>query len=40
MMTRDKMIREYRARTGTWQAFVIVYAILMGTMVLTASAIV
>lgn len=39
-MTRDELIREYRNRSASWPALVFVYAILLGTMVLTASAII
>jgi len=39
-MNRDDLIREYRDRTASWQAVVLLYAILVGAMIATASAIV
>ncbi len=39
MLTRDDMIREYRNRSASWPAVAIVYGILLGTMALTATAI-
>jgi hypothetical protein len=39
-MTRDQQIRDMRTSRGTWPALVAVYAILLGTLFLTASAIV
>lgn len=39
IMTRDEMIREYRMRGASWPALVGVYAIILGTMVLSAMAI-
>lgn len=38
-MNRDEMIREYRTRGASWPALIGVYAILVGTMVLSAMAI-
>lgn len=38
-MDRDKMIREFRANGASWPALVSVYAIIVGTMVLSAIAI-
>ena len=38
-MTRDEMIREMRMHSASWQAVVIVYGLIVGTMVLTAMAI-
>jgi hypothetical protein len=40
MITRDDLIREYRNRGASWPALVLVYGILVGTLVLTANAIV
>lgn len=40
MMTRDDLIREYRNRSASWQAVALVYGIIVGTMVATASAII
>ncbi|EEE45773.1 hypothetical protein [Roseibium alexandrii] len=34
-MTRDDLIREYRQHSGSWQAVVGVYALLVGAMVLS-----
>ena len=34
-MTRDDLIREYRTHSGTWPALVMVYAIIVGTMLLS-----
>ena len=39
-MTRDELIREYRNRSASWPALVLIYGILLGTMALTASAII
>lgn len=39
-MTRDELIREHRVRGGSWPALVVVYGILVGTLLLTAAAIV
>jgi len=39
IMTRDELIREYRMRGASWPALVGVYAIILGTMVLSAMAI-
>ena len=38
-MTRDELIREYRMRSASWPALVGVYAIIVGTMILSAMAI-
>lgn len=38
MLTRDDMIREYRSRAGTLPALLLVYGVLVGTMALSASA--
>lgn len=38
-MTRDDLIREARNRGASWPALVLVYVILIGTMAVTASAI-
>lgn len=40
MLTRDNLIREYRARRGTLPALLIVYLILLATMAGTAFAII
>ncbi|MGI9493774.1 MAG: hypothetical protein ACR2QF_15365 [Geminicoccaceae bacterium] len=40
MLTRDKLIREYRARSGTFSSLLIVYAAILATMAMTALAIV
>ncbi|MEL6168483.1 MAG: hypothetical protein AAFR35_07310 [Pseudomonadota bacterium] len=39
MLTREQLLREYRARRGTLASFLFVYGIIVGTMVLTAMAI-
>ena len=39
-MTRDKLIREYRNAGSSWPALLIVYGMLVGTLLLTAQAIV
>ena len=39
-MKRDDLIKEMRVQAGTWQALLIVYAVIVGTMVLSAMAIV
>lgn len=38
-MNRDELIRELRMHSATWQAVVLVYALIVGTMVLSAMAI-
>lgn len=40
MITRDNLIREYHARRGTLSALILVYMLLLGTLIVTASAIV
>ncbi|MDF1871156.1 hypothetical protein [Vannielia sp.] len=40
MLTRDEMIREVQMRRGNWPGLLAVYAILVGTMAMTAMAIV
>ena len=40
MLTRDKLIREYRARSGTLASLLVVYAAILATMAVTALAIV
>ena len=40
MLTRDDLIRETRSRSASWPALVFVYGIIVGTLVLTANAIV
>ena len=39
-MNRDDLIKEMRVQAGSWQALIIVYAVIVGTMVLSAMAIV
>jgi len=39
-MTRDELNRELRMHSATWQAVVLVYGVLVGTLVLSAMAIV
>ena len=39
-MQRDDIIKEMRVQAGSWQALAIVYALIVGTMVLSAMAIV
>lgn len=34
-MTRDDWIREWKVQSGTWQALVGVYAMIVGVMVLS-----
>ncbi len=38
-MTREELNRELRMHSASWQAVVIVYALIIGTMVLSAMAI-
>lgn len=38
-MTRDELIRELRMHSASWQAVVIMYALIVATMVLSAMAI-
>lgn len=38
-MNRDELIRELRMHSATWQAVVVVYALIVGTMILSAMAI-
>lgn len=38
-MTKDEMIRTYNRNAASWPALVFVYGLLLGTMVLSASAI-
>ncbi len=38
-MTRDQLIRELRMHSATWQSVVIMYALIVATMVLSAMAI-
>ena len=40
MLTRDQLIREYRNRSGSLPALLLVYGIIVGTMLGTAYAIV
>jgi len=39
-MTRDELNRELRMHSATWQAVVAVYGAIVGTLVLSAMAIV
>ncbi|MDV7145386.1 hypothetical protein R3X27_22095 [Tropicimonas sp. TH_r6] len=39
MLTRDDMIREYQSRAGTLPALLLVYAVLVSTLALSANAI-
>lgn len=39
-MTRDELNRELRMHSATWQAVVLVYGMIVGTLVLSAMAIV
>ncbi len=34
-MTRDDLIREYRQNSGSWQALVGVYVLIVAAMILT-----
>jgi hypothetical protein len=38
-MNRDELIRELRMHSASWQAVVILYGIIVGTMVVSAMAI-
>ena len=38
-MTRDELNRELRMHSATWQAVALVYATLVGTLVLSAMAV-
>jgi len=38
-MTRDELNRELRMHSATWQAVVLVYGLIVGTLVLSAMAI-
>ncbi|MEL7258885.1 MAG: hypothetical protein AAFN80_13720 [Pseudomonadota bacterium] len=39
-MTRDELNRELRMHSATWQAVVLVYGVLVGTLIFSAMAIV
>lgn len=39
-MTRDELNRELRMHSATWQSVLVVYGALIGTLVLSAMAIV
>ncbi len=39
-MTRDELNRELRMHSATWQAVALVYATIVGTLVLSAMAVV
>ena len=38
-MTRDELNRELRMHSATWQSVLFVYAVLVGTLVFTAMAV-
>ncbi len=38
-MNRDQLIRELQAHSATWQAVVIVYALIVAAMILSGMAI-
>lgn len=38
-MTRDELIREMRANRASWPAVLFVYALILGTMIVTGIAI-
>lgn len=38
-MTRDELNRELRMHSATWQAVVLVYGVIVGTLILSAMAI-
>jgi len=38
-MTRDQLIREMRTQAATWKAVAVLYAVLVGTMIGSAAAI-
>lgn len=38
-MTRDELNRELRAHSASWQAVAIMYALIVGTLVMSAMAI-
>ncbi len=38
-MTRDELNRELRMHSATWQAVLVLYGLLVGTLVLSAMAI-
>ncbi|WP_420556723.1 hypothetical protein [Roseovarius sp.] len=40
IMTRDELNRELRMHSATWQSVVLVYGILVGTLIFSASAII
>ena len=39
-MTRDELNQELRMHSATWQSVVIVYGLLVGTLVLSAMAVI
>ncbi len=39
-MNRDQLIRELRIHSASWQAVAIVYALIVGTMIFSAMAII
>jgi hypothetical protein len=40
MLTRDDLLREYRARSGTLASLLVVYGMIVVTMTITALAII
>lgn len=38
-MSKDDLIREYHERRGTWQALLGVYAVLVSSLILSATAV-
>ncbi|MDF1670033.1 MAG: hypothetical protein P1U83_10490 [Roseovarius sp.] len=39
-MTRDELNRELRMHSATWQAVALVYGVIVGTLVLSAMAVI
>ncbi len=39
-MNRDELLRELRMHSATWQSVLIVYALIVATMILSALAII
>ncbi|SMC10512.1 hypothetical protein ROA7745_00319 [Roseovarius aestuarii] len=39
-MNRDELLQELRMHSASWQAVVIVYALIVGTMIFSAMAII
>ena len=38
-MDKERLIREFEARRGSWQAFLLVYGLLIAAMILSGLAI-